>query len=356
MGVTQRREVAKKPIFLCVFASLRDAKNILREQCADHFHEEHLPFMNTLRIGTRGSALALAQVDLTEAALARELPELRTEREIFITRGDQKLDLNLLTRGEGGGKGLFTRELEDALIEGRIDVAIHSLKDLPGHNPEGLEIAAVLERAPTADILVSKIAGGVEMLPYGAHVGTSSVRRARQLVWLRSDIAIEEWRGNVPTRLRKLGERADIAAIVLAEAGLRRLGYALDLERGILQWDGGEWHATSLAEWIVPAIGQGAIALQIRSDREEVRGVLARINHPATMVAIRAERALQRLLSGDCSVPVGVHTELREGRIIMRGILFSDRGSVPAQAETSGDVSDPEAVAAQLFRQLSGVV
>ncbi len=308
--------------------------------------------MNVLRIGTRGSALALAQVDLTEAALALELPELRTEREIFITRGDQKLDLNLLTRGEAGGKGLFTRELEDALIEGRIDVAIHSLKDLPGHNPEGLEIAAVLERAPTADILVSKTAGGLDALPHSAHVGTSSVRRARQIGWLRPDIVIEEWRGNVPTRLRKIGGRAEISAIVLAEAGLRRLGYALDLERGILKWDGGEWHASSLAGRIIPAIGQGAIALQIRSDREDVRGVLARINHPATMVAIRAERALQRLLSGDCSVPVGVHTELRAGRIFMRGILFSEPGTEPAEGEAAGDANEPEKVAGELFKKL----
>ena len=310
--------------------------------------------MNVLRIGTRGSALALAQVDLTEAALARVLPELRTEREIFITRGDQKLDLNLLTRGEAGGKGLFTRELEDALMEGRIDVAIHSLKDLPGHNPAGLEIAAVLERAPTADILVSKIPGGLDALPQGAHVGTSSVRRARQLGWLRPDLVIGEWRGNVPTRLRKLGERAEVSAIVLAEAGLRRLGCALDLEQGILKYDGGEWCASSLAGRIIPAIGQGAIALQIRADREDVRAVLAKINHAPTMTAIRAERALQRLLSGDCSVPVGVHTELRCGRIFMRGILFSEPGIAPVQGEAAGDAGEPETVAAELFRRLSG--
>ncbi len=309
--------------------------------------------MNILKIGTRGSALALAQVDLTEAALARVLPELKTEREIFITRGDQKLDLNLLKAGEAGGKGLFTRELEDALIEGRIDVAVHSLKDLPGHNPEGLEIAAVLERAPTADILVSKLAGGLDALPQGAHVGTSSVRRARQIGWLRPDIVIEEWRGNVPTRLRKLGERADISAIVLAEAGLRRLGGELDLEQGILKYGGGEWHATSLAGRVIPAIGQGAIALQIRADREDVRGVLARINHPATMTAIRAERELQRLLSGNCSMPVGVHTELRDGRLSMRGILFSEHETEPRHAEAIGDDSAPEAVAAELFRWLS---
>ena len=311
--------------------------------------------MNVLRIGTRGSALALAQVDLTEAALARVLPDLRAEREIFITRGDQKLDLNLLTRGEAGGKGLFTRELEDALMDGRIDVAVHSLKDLPGNNPAGLELVAVLERAPTADILVSKIPGGLDALPHGAHVGTSSVRRARQIAWLRPDLVIGEWRGNVPTRLRKLGERAEVSAIVLAEAGLRRLGCALDLERGILKFDGGEWCASSLAGKMIPAIGQGAIALQIRADREEVRAVLAKINHAPTMTAIRAERELQRLLSGDCSLPVGVHTTLRDGRIFMRGILFSEPGNAPAQGEAAGDAGEPETVAAELFRRLSGM-
>lgn len=309
--------------------------------------------MKTLRIGTRGSALALAQVDLTEAALARVLPELKTEREIFITRGDQKLDLNLLTRGEGGGKGLFTRELEDALLEGRIDVAVHSLKDLPGHNPPGLEIAAVLERAPTADILVGKISGGLYALPQGAHVGTSSVRRARQIAWLRPDIAIEEWRGNVPTRLRKLGERTDVAAIVLAEAGLRRLGCTLDLERGILKYDGGEWCAASLAGKIIPAIGQGAIALQIRSDRAEVREVVVAINHGPTMLAVRAEREVQRLLSGDCSLPVGVHTEFRGDRIFLRGILFSEPGKSPVQTEVEGAADEPEKAAGALFKKLT---
>jgi hydroxymethylbilane synthase len=308
--------------------------------------------MNVLRIGTRGSALALAQVDLTEAALRIACPGLRTEREIFITRGDKKLDLNLLKIGEAGGKGLFTRELEDALIEGRIDVAIHSLKDLPGNNPEGLEIVALLPRAPTADVLLSKTAGGLDVLPHGAHVGTSSVRRARQLDWLRPDLSMEEWRGNVPTRLRKLGERTDVAAIVLAEAGLRRLGYELDLERGILKWDGGEWHASSLAGKILPAIGQGAIALQARADRAQVREVLSRINHPPTMIAVRAERELQRLLSGDCSLPVGVQTELRGEHLIMRGILFSTPDKQPMQAEAEGSADAPEKIAGELFQKL----
>src|SRR5688500_14206646 len=155
-----------------------------------------------LILGSRGSALALAQVDLTEAALGGACPSVATERKLFVTRGDQKLDLNLLQKGDAGGKGLFTRELEEALLNGSIDVAVHSLKDLPGHNPAGLEIAAVLERAPVADVLISKAPGGFAGLPKGACVGTSSIRRARQLLWHRPDLQVEEWRGNVQTRLR----------------------------------------------------------------------------------------------------------------------------------------------------------
>ena len=310
--------------------------------------------MKHMILGSRGSALALAQVDLTEAALAKACAEMTTERTIFITRGDKKLDLSLLRAGEAGGKGLFTRELEEALLAGTIDVAIHSLKDLPGHNPPGLEIAALLERAPTADTLLSKTPGGLDALPHGAHVGTSSVRRARQIGWLRPDIVIEEWRGNVPTRLRKLGERADVAAIILAEAGLRRLGYDVDLERGQLTWEGGTFHAASLAEKLLPAIGQGAIAIQARSDRSEVMEVLARINHAPTMIAVRAEREVQRLLAGDCSVPVGVRTDLIGSRISMRGVLFGKPGEAPAEALAEGDIEIPELVARELFRRLQG--
>lgn len=304
--------------------------------------------MKKLVIGTRGSALALAQVDLTEAALATAWPGLTTQREIFVTRGDQKLDLNLLEKGEAGGKGLFTRELEEALLDGRIDVAVHSLKDLPGHNPPGLEVVAVLERAPVADVLVSKADGGLDALPRGAHVGTSSIRRARQIAWLRPDLQIEEWRGNVPTRLRKLGERADVEAIVLAEAGLRRLGYAM--EAGRLRCDSGEFFAASLGGKIIPAIGQGAVALQARGDRAEVAEVLRAINHEPTMFAIRAEREVQRLLAGDCSVPVGVLATVEGARLRLDGILFLPERTEPVTAHAEGSV--PEEVARELAAML----
>lgn len=306
--------------------------------------------MKSIILGTRGSALALAQVDLTEKALAAAIPGLVVERRVFVTRGDQKLDLSLIRANEAGGKGLFTKELEDALLNGAIDVAVHSLKDLPGHNPPGLEVTAVLERAPTADLLITKTPQTLRELPPGALVGTSSVRRARQVQWLRPDLRIEEWRGNVQTRLRKLTERAEVAGIILAQAGLERLGH--DLRGGQLETEQGRFFAASLAGDLLPAIGQGAIALQSRANRPEVTAVLQKIDHRETHLAIRAERELQRLLAGDCALPVGVRTNLANDRIQMRAILFGPEGTSPKEAEA--EAPTPEAVAAEVFAQLGG--
>ena len=307
--------------------------------------------MNTIILGTRGSALALAQADLTERALARAFPGMKTERRVFITRGDRKLDLSLLRAGEAGGKGLFTKELEDALLSGAIDVAVHSLKDLPGHNPPGLAITAVLERASTADVLITQAPGGFDALAPGARVGTSSVRRARQLQWLRADLAMEEWRGNVQTRLRKLAGRADLAGIVLAQAGLERLGF--DLTGGVLVFEAHRFHVESLAARLLPAIGQGAIALQSRADRAAVTTLLRALNHEPTFICVRAERELQRLLSGDCALPVGVRADLDGPHLRLRGILFGAEGTAPAQAAVEGSADAPEQIAAELFRQLT---
>jgi hydroxymethylbilane synthase len=306
--------------------------------------------LNSIVLGTRGSALALAQVELTEKALVAAFPGMKVERKVFVTRGDQKLDLSLIRASEAGGKGLFTKELEDALLNEAIDVAVHSLKDLPGHNPEGLAVTAVLERAPTADVLVTKQPGTLRELPQGVTLGTSSVRRARQLQWIRPDVRIEEWRGNVQTRLRKLAEREDVAGIILAQAGLVRLGY--DLSRGLLEVEPRKFHVSSLAEDLLPAIGQGAIALQSRADRAEVTEVLRGIDHAATHVAIRAERELQRLLAGDCALPVGVRTTLAGGTIRMKAILFGAETEPPKLAEAEG--ATPEEVAAEVFAGLGG--
>lgn len=308
--------------------------------------------MTKFILGTRGSALALAQVELTRAALAIACPEVEVEVKTFITRGDQKLDLSLIRANEAGGKGLFTKELEDALLAGTIDAAVHSLKDLPGHNPPGLAVTAVLERAATADVLISKTCEGFASLPQGATVGTSSVRRARQLRWRRPDLQIEEWRGNVQTRLRKLGENDRVAAIILAQAGLDRLGF--DCASGALEFAPWQFHVRSLREELLPAIGQGAIALQSRADRAEVTAILQRIDHSATHVAIRAERELQRLLAGDCALPVGVRTELAGDWLRMQAILFHpDETAPPARAAAEGKCAAPEKVAAHIFALLA---
>ncbi|NBV86535.1 MAG: hydroxymethylbilane synthase [Verrucomicrobia bacterium] len=300
--------------------------------------------MKTLTLGTRASALALAQTELTRSALVWAFPELEIRIETFVTQGDKKLDLNLLQRSPGGGKGLFTRELEEALLSRRIDVAVHSLKDLPGHMPEGLEIASVLERSATSDLLVSKYPGGLDALPHGALVGTSSIRRARHLQWLRGDLQVAEWRGNVQTRLRKLGESQDFAAIVLAEAGLLRLGFYQGGREVV--FDDWRFEASSLGDRMYPAIGQGIIALQSEAGRLDVRQVLQSVNHAGTWLVVRAERELQRRLSGDCTLPVGVRTRLAAGGMEMEAVLFEEGRSAPRCAQARGE--HPEAVAAEV--------
>jgi len=279
-------------------------------------------------------------------------PQLEVRVETFVTQGDKKLDLNLLQRSPGGGKGLFTRELEEALLSRRIDVAVHSLKDLPGHMPEGLEIASVLERSATSDLLVSKFSGGLDGLPHGALVGTSSIRRARQLQWLRGDLQVAEWRGNVQTRLRKLGESQELAAIVLAEAGLLRLGFYQGGNQ--VAFDDWRFEAASLGDRMYPAIGQGVIALQSEVGRADVRRTLQAVNHASTWLAVRAERELQRLLSGDCTLPVGVRTRLTARGMELDAVLFEEGVSQPRLAQAHGE--HPEAVAAEVATALTNTV
>jgi hydroxymethylbilane synthase len=303
--------------------------------------------MNKVILGTRGSALALAQTELTKAALRKAVPGLGVEVEVFVTQGDRKLDLDLRSL-PAGGKGLFTKELEEALLDRRIDVAVHSLKDLPGHMPDGLEMGAVLERAATADVLISRHPGGLDGLPQGAVVGTSSVRRARQLGWLRPDLRVVEWRGNVQTRLRKLGERELFGGILLAQAGLDRLGF--DPGSGCLRFEAWSFEVTSLEDRMFPAIGQGAIALQSLCSREDVQDLLRRVNHFPTWNAIRAERELQRLLAGDCTLPVGVRCTQSDGGMRLEALLFEEGQSQPRFASASGSV--PEQVAAEVAKGL----
>ena len=297
--------------------------------------------MKNLLLGTRGSALALAQAELTLAALQRAYPETAVTVREFTTSGDRKLDMSLIKATPAGAKGLFTKELEEALLRGEVDLAVHSCKDMPGEMPGGLLLAAVLERADTADVLITKTAG--ELLP-GARVATSSVRRARQLQYRRPDLVIEEIRGNVATRLRKLRDTGMLQGTVLAKAGLDRLGYRI--ENGILATEEGSFHA-QIAE-MLPAIGQGAIALQCRA---QDAAFFAALNHEPTSLAIRAERELMRLLNGDCSLPVGVLTELGEREMRMKVILFGAQEEPPRLADVTG--ATPEKVAARAFEALT---
>lgn len=258
-----------------------------------------------------------------------------------------------------GLKGMFTKEIQDTLLDGGIDAAVHSLKDLPGRTPAGVEVVAVLERAKTRDVLISKNARTLADLPAGARVGTSSVRREKQLHSLRPDLAIAEIRGNVPTRLRKLCEsnrncdrdRGGLDAIVLAQAGLERLGYSV--ERGQLLFEGVTL-GVEILDSLLPAVGQGAIALEARSDDGRAREILASINHGPTFACIRAERELLRLLNGDCNLPVGVETALDAGgtRLRMKALVFTEDGERPRTGEVTGDAGAPETLASHLFREL----
>lgn len=320
-------------------------------------------------IGTRGSALALAQARLVREALGRADPGLRVEIKEIKTIGDRRLDLSLtqLAPGAhgyetGGAKherldpGLFTRELETELLAGTITVAVHSLKDLPTTMPAGLTLAAVLPRADTADVLVYKAGSGVSggawpMLAAGAVVATSSLRRQRQLLWRRPDLRVTEVRGNVGTRLQKLRDRDDWAALILARAGLDRLGHAETLRHGYLETaEAGRFEAETLGpDVMLPAVGQGAIGLQTRA---EDAGRFAAINCAETMTCVTAERELLALLGGGCQMPLGVSTRLEGDKLRMVAVLFREGSASPIEAASEGARLHPREAARALAERL----
>ncbi len=341
-----------------------------------------------LVLGTRGSALALAQTTLTLAALRGAWPDGQFEVRQIATTGDKRQDLSLTHLAPGGhgyqanatvdgsaavsspplvGKvdpGLFTKELETELLAGTISVAVHSLKDLPTVMPPGLVLAAVLPRADTADVLVWKgepgdgSAGALPPLPPGAMVATSSLRRQRQLRWHRPDLRVCEVRGNVGTRLQKLRDHDDWAGLILARAGLERLGYAEQLRAGFIETaEGLRFAAAALGPAVMlPAVGQGAIGLQLRADDAETLRALAAINDAPTWDAVTAERALLSLLGGGCQLPLGVVTtriELR-AKLRLQAVLFGMEGddTPPRFGEGYGPLDDPAQAAANCAREL----
>ena len=248
--------------------------------------------MKTLTIATRGSRLALWQAEYIKDLLERR-HIVRVELLVLKTKGDIILDVPL---SKVGGKGLFVKEIEEALLDGRADLAVHSMKDVPMELPEGLTLGAIPEREDPADLLLSVRYAGLEALPRGGRVGTSSLRRQAQLLALRPDLEVLSLRGNVDTRIRKL-EAGEFDAIIMAAAGMKRLGLRLPY---MIFLD------------FLPAAGQGALGIEYKAERTDVAGLLAFLNHPETFVRVEAERACLAGLDGGCQVPIAAHATLSE--------------------------------------------
>ncbi len=285
-----------------------------------------------LKIGTRQSLLALWQSNHIAALLRKQYPECTVELKKIVTKGDRILDVPL---AQIGGKGLFTKEIEEDLLDGTVDLAVHSLKDMPTVLPEGLCLTAITERANVGDAFVSNKYNSFDELPQGAIVGTSSLRRKAQLLAARPDLEIRDLRGNVDTRLRKLDEGL-YDAVILAAAGLERLGH------------GDRIKAVIPAEVCLPAVGQGALAIECRTDDAEVRQMLDFLNDLPTRQATTAERAFLGLLEGGCQVPIGVHADVENDEIKIEAIIAALDGSTILRDTISGKAQD----AANLGKEL----
>lgn len=285
-----------------------------------------------LIIGTRQSLLALWQSNHIASLLRKQYPDCQVTLKKIVTKGDRILDVPL---AQIGGKGLFTKEIETELLDGTVDLAVHSLKDMPTVLPEGLCLTAITTRANVGDAFISNKYASFSELPQGAVLGTSSLRRKAQLLAVRPDLKIVDLRGNVDTRLRKLDE-GQMDAIILAAAGLERLGHA-DRIREIIP--------TTVC---LPAVGQGALAIECRSDNKEVREMLAFLNDLPTKQATDAERAFLGLIEGGCQVPIGVHAEVENNNVKIEAVIASLDGSKVLRNNITG----PAVNAAELGRKL----
>jgi len=289
-----------------------------------------------LIIGTRGSKLALWQANWAKDALADLHPQLEIQLRIIRTKGDKIRDTAL---SQIGAEGIFTREIEEQLLSGAIHLAVHSLKDLPTQQPVGLVIAAIPTRLESADALVSKNNFTLNTLPPGALVLTGSLRRRAQLLNRRPDLLIDNVRGNVPTRLKKLDE-SDAAAMIMSAAGLQRLG----LQNRITQ-------RLEPTEFI-PACGQGALALEIRADDKETSELIKPLDDAATHQAVTAERAVLAHMEGGCQIPVGAYAQVKDKLLIIKGMLADLAGVNLLTAEATGPADQPIELGSKLAQEL----
>ena len=289
-----------------------------------------------LKIGTRQSLLALWQSNHIAACLRKKYPECEVVLKKIVTKGDRILDVPL---AQIGGKGLFTKEIEEDLLSGEVDLAVHSLKDMPTVLPEGLCLTAITERANVGDAFVSNKYDSFAELPLGAVVGTSSLRRKAQLLAARPDLTIRDLRGNVDTRLRKLDEGL-YDAVILAAAGLERLGH------------GDRIKAVIPSDVCLPAVGQGALAIECRTDDAEVRQMLDFLNDMPTVHATNAERAFLGLLEGGCQVPIGVHADVEGDKIKIEAIIAALDGSTVLRDTIEGAAVDAVALGQELGKKM----
>ncbi|KYN25594.1 porphobilinogen deaminase [Vibrio cidicii] len=289
-----------------------------------------------IRIATRKSPLALWQAYYVKAALQQAHPGLEVELVTMVTKGDVILDTPL---AKVGGKGLFVKELEVAMLEGRADLAVHSMKDVPVDFPPGLGLVTICEREDPRDAFVSNHYENIEQLPQGAVVGTCSLRRQCQLKAYRPDLVIKELRGNVGTRLSKL-DAGEYDAIILAAAGLKRL----ELQERIRSF--------IEPEQSLPAVGQGAVGIECRTDDERMLELLAPLNHIETADRVKCERAMNLTLQGGCQVPIGSYALLEGDQIWLRALVGEPDGSHIVRGEIRGPRTDAEALGVQLAQQL----
>ena len=295
--------------------------------------------MTTVRIATRKSALALWQAEYVKAQLEHFHQDITVELVPMTTKGDIILDTPL---AKVGGKGLFVKELEVAMLEGRADIAVHSMKDVPVDFPEGLGLEVICPREDPRDAFVSNTYASIDELPKGAIVGTSSLRRQCQLKSQRPDLEIRDLRGNVNTRLKKLDD-GEYDAIILASAGLIRLEMPERIKAYIEP------------EQMLPANGQGAVGIECRTDDETIKRLLAPLECQATRVRVLAERAMNRALEGGCQVPIGSYAIIEENELYLRGLVGSVDGTEIIESEITGSVEQAEQIGEKLAETLLGL-
>ncbi|NLT52352.1 MAG: hydroxymethylbilane synthase [Ignavibacteria bacterium] len=288
-------------------------------------------------IGSRGSALALWQSNFIKKEIENANPDVEIEIQLIKTMGDNILDVPLAKIGD---KGLFTKELENELLAGNIDIAVHSLKDLPTDLPKGLKLAAVTKRHNCEDVLITKNAGtAIETLPQGATVGTGSLRRKCQIKSIRPDLNVVDLRGNVPTRIKKFLQ-SDWEAIILARAGVERL----NMEKYI--------SSVISVDQILPAVGQGALGIEIKKTNKAVEKILKSIHDDETFAAVTAERAFLKALDGGCQVPIGAYAQVRPTGLFMEGLVGSIEGDKIFRSKMRGSKKEAEKLGKNLAEEL----